>query len=198
MTDLTENTEKPRTRRRVAAKKPAAKKAAAKPRTATIHTKRADIQTGDVEPPKETTIDLASTIRDEDIERPDLVMVSDQDMNDPVVKEYARDLAFNEDILTIEVADTDDPNADNPVSAGCNGEAKHFYRGVQYKVPRKFVDSLIKTVNGVKTKQYQDEDNVYQTKIDKTPKPRYPIAILHDPAGETGRRWFKHQIANAF
>lgn len=159
---------------------------------------RASIETKDVETAASSQIDMPSNVATEDIERPDLVMVTDEDMNSPFVKQYAQDLKFMEDELTIIVGETTDKNAENPVPCSVNGEVRKFTRGVEYKVKRKFVDSLIKVEDTIKTVQYKDENGVDQTRIDKSHALKYPLSILHDPAGEVGRRWFQHQCKNAW
>jgi hypothetical protein len=160
--------------------------------------RRVAIETKDVENTEPVTIETPLDVATDDIDRPDLAMVTDSDMETPEVKEYARDLAFMNDILTISVGASSDENAENPVPAGVNGEIRLFVRGEEYKVERKFVDSIIKRENNVKTVQFKDNDGCDQTKIETTPTMKYPILIHNDPAGETGRRWFKHACANAF
>jgi len=160
--------------------------------------RRAAIRTEDVGAGDSKDIDISSHVAEEDIDRPDLAAVSDADMDEPHVQEYLKDLRFMEDILTIVIGDTTDPNAENPVPCGVNGERKLLYRGQEYKIARKFVDSLIKREDAIKTQQYLDPDGCVQTKVITTPRLKYPISVLHDPAGETGRRWFEYQCKNAW
>jgi hypothetical protein len=158
--------------------------------------KRASIQTSDVEGPAKSSIDLSSNIKD--VERPDLAMVTGESLDSPVVSEYVKDLKFMEDMLTVVVGETTDVNAENPVPAGCNGEKRLLTRGQEYKLQRKFVDSLIKREDKIKTVQYKDSDGVDQTRIDKIPALKYPLSIIYDPAGQIGSRWFQHQCKNAW
>lgn len=160
--------------------------------------RRASIQTQDVETAAATHVDLASSVKTEDIERPDLIVVTGETVDSPFVKEYLNDLKFMEDILTITIGETTDKNAENPVPAGVNGDVRHLTRGQEYKLPRKFVDSLIKVEDAVTTEQYKDKDGVDQTRVKKNPSLKYPLSILHDPAGEVGRRWFQHQCKNCW
>ena len=159
---------------------------------------RASITTSDVELRDAVSIDLSSSIHSDDIDRPDLVVVTDDTLASPIVSEYVKDLKFNEDILTFSISETTDVNAENPVGAAVNGQVGKFYRGVEYKVPRKMIDSLIKVEDRVKTVQYKDADGVDQTRIEKVPALKYALSIHHDPAGEVGRRWFQHQCKNAW
>jgi len=157
---------------------------------------KANITTADVDQPKATTIEMASDIQN--VERPDLISITDDTLASPHVSEYIKDLKFMEDILTISIGETTDENAENPVPCGVNGEVRRLTRGVEYKLQRKFVDSLIKREDRIKTVNYKDEDNVDQTRVEKKPALKYPISIINDPAGEAGRRWFKHQVNNAW
>jgi len=159
---------------------------------------RAAIETKDVEPPKASTVMMESDVATEDIERPDLAIVTEESLQSPVVKEYIKDLKFMEDIITFSIGQTTDKNAENPVPCGVNGVVHRIYRGEEVKLARKFLDSLIKREDAVATVNYKDKDNVDQTKIEKTPAMKYPLSIIHDPAGEVGRRWFQHQVKNAW
>ena len=154
-----------------------------------------DIRTADVHAGDDINIDISSGVRD--IDRSDFAEVTGEDMTSPRVQSYANELRFMEDIMTISIAETDDPNAENPVSCGVNGEVRNFYRGQEYKVARKFVDSIIKRSFAVKTKQYTDGEGLVQTKIEKVPTLKYPINIHHDPAGQTGRDWFQWMCKTA-
>ena len=160
--------------------------------------KRASIESNDVEQPAGSSIEMPSSVATEDIERPDLIMVTDENLDSPVVAEYAKDIKFMEDILTITIGESTDKNAENPVHCGVNGEVRRLMRGQEYKLARKFVDSLIKREDGVKTVNYKDDQGVDQTRIEKQPALKYALSIHHDPAGETGRRWFQHQCKNAW
>lgn len=159
--------------------------------------KRAAINTSDVPAVAATTVDLASNIKSEDIDRPDLAVVTDDTLASPHVAEYIKDLKFMEDILTIQIADTNDKNAERVVPCGVNGEVKFLERGKELKIARKFVDSLIKVEDRIETEQYKDKNGVDQTRVNKTPALKYPLSIIHDPAGDLGRRWFQHQCRNA-
>lgn len=158
--------------------------------------KKPDIKTSDVEIAGATSVDLSSGV--EKVERPDLITVTDDTLASPHVKEYANDLKFMEDVLTVVVGETTDPYADNPVFCAVNGEKRSLMRGVEYKLQRKFVDSLIKREDRIKTVNFKDADGVDQTRVDRIPALRYPLSIISDPAGEVGRRWFQHQCKNAW
>lgn len=159
---------------------------------------RSQHDTQDFEGPQGHEIDMHSSVATEDIDRPDLITVTDDTLQSPHVQEYIKDMKFMEDQITFVVQETTDPNAETVVSCGVNGERKDFVRGKEYKAARKFVDSLIKKNTSVKTQQYKDGDGLDQTKMVTTAALVYPISIISDPAGETGRRWFKHACENAW
>jgi hypothetical protein len=108
--------------------------------------------------------------------------------------------AFMEEPVTFTIGLDNDPNAPDPVSCGVNGIVKHFKRGEIYTTKRKFVESLLKTRNHIKTVEYEDADRVKQTRIDMHQTFVYPIQILEDPSGvgpgTRGRRWMEYQQRN--
>lgn len=165
--------------------------------------KRAAIKTSDVPTAPKTDINMASTIAMEDIERPDLAIVTDDTLESPHIKEYLNDLKFMEEILTISISLTNDKNAERVVPCGVNGEVKHLERGKAHKIARKFVESLIKVEDRVETEQYKDASGIDQTRIIKIPALKYPLSIHHDPSNErtlpngkrVGDAWFEHQCS---
>ena len=159
---------------------------------------RASIRTSDVEIAPKSQIDLSSDLTDDDIDRGDIAVVTGESLASPTVSEYVKDLKFMEDILTVVVSETTDKNAENPVPCGVNGVVKFLTRGTEYRIARKFVDSLIKVEDRIETEQYKDKGGVDQTRINKTPALKYPLSIIQDPAGDIGRRWFQHQCKNAW
>jgi len=165
--------------------------------------KKPQITSADAELPENQDVDISSYMDDDDIE----VQIAgantlqDDRMKAFLVEEKAM-RAFMEEPITFTIAESDDPNAPNPVAAGVNGVIKHFTRGEVYTVPRKFIDSLIKVTWRVKTVNYEDKDKLMQTRIERVPHLAYPLQILNDPSGmgssDRGRRWFLHQQKNAF
>lgn len=166
-------------------------------------TRRTRIESQDVELPPNQEIDLAYKEGDEEseIQLATAHSIMD-DRTKALLAEEKKMRAFMEEKLTFSIAETDDPNAPNPVTCGVNGVTKTFKRGQIYTEARKFVDSLIKVSRRVKTVNYKDNDGIYQTKIETTPSMVYPIQIIEDPSGmgpqDMGRKWFIHQQRNAF
>ena len=152
--------------------------------------------TEDFKGPDNYEIDLSSTL--DEIERPDLAVVTNAALGSPHVAEYASDLAFMEDILEIVVHKSEDKYAPDPVTCGVNGVTKIIPRGQRFKMARKFVDALIKTSFRVETIEYTDKAGLQQTKTDHIPTQNCSVQIYHDPAGEVGRRWMEHKLSNSF
>lgn len=108
--------------------------------------------------------------------------------------------------VEFEILETDDENAPNPVSCGVNGVHRHFYRGQRYKEKRMFIDSLIKVVRKVKTRNFKNREGVDDTDMDIRHIIAYPMKIWNDPANKdttkdgrkVGDAWFEHQQRNAF
>lgn len=160
---------------------------------------RSQISSNDCELPDQREIDISSNVPlgEEELSIASSDMLHDERLKN-LLKEEAELRAFMEEPVTFDISQTTDVNAPDPVPAGVQGIIKHFKRGVEYTVPRKFIDSLIKVTNKVKTINYKDENNVDQTKIELVPSLVYPINIINDPSGAVGRRWFLHQQKNAF
>ena len=151
----------------------------------------------DFKGPDNYEIDLSSTL--DEIERPDLAVVTNADLNSPHVTEYNRDLAFMEDILEILVHKSEDKHAPDPVTCGVNGVIKVIKRGERFKMARKFVDALIKTSFRTETVQYKDENGIDQTKIEHIPVQNCAVQIVNDPAPvDVARRWLDHKLSNSF
>lgn len=153
---------------------------------------KVQVETKDVNLPETQTVNLSPD------EKPDLTIIKNETVDDPLVKEFLSDLRFNEDIIEFSIGMDSNPNAENPVPACCNGEVHLIQRGKRYRLARKFVDSLIKTTFRVETEEYEDKNGLKQTRVNRIPSAAYPISIHNDPAGETGVRWFEHMNANAY
>lgn len=161
--------------------------------------RRPQIQSSDVGMPEDREVDIGiSKPLDDDL----IYIAQDGDLKDPriiaALKEEKQWKDFMEQKVTFMIADTEDENAPNPVSCGVNGVRRDFWRGKQYTDKRMFIDSLIKVVRKVKTINFKDANGVDDTKMDIRSVVAYPIQIIDDPAGDLGRRWFRHQQENAF
>ncbi len=158
---------------------------------------KAQVETKDLGLPKSEPIDLSGGV-----DSVDLAMVTDADIDTPWLKELSDDLAFNEQIVTFSIGRDSNPNAENPVPCGCNGKVYHLRRGERHRLPRKFVDSLIRTTFRVETEEYVDDKGLKQTRVHRIPCEAYPISIHDDPANadgsNRGTQWLEFQRNNSF
>lgn len=153
----------------------------------------------DFELPEEREIDLSSN---KPLDDDQIYVVTGESMKDErlqkIMKEESDMKKFMEQKVTFMISETTNENEVNPVSCGVNGEHRYFWRGKEYTEARKFLDSLIKVTNHVKTVNYKDKDGVDQTNVVTKPVLAYPLTVLRDPAGDMGAKWFRHQQSNAF
>jgi hypothetical protein len=153
------------------------------------------VESKDIGDPADQLIDMPSKVKTAEIERPDqteMVAVVDEDLNSPNLSAYVKEMAFMKQGIDVIVGESTDPNAEQIVASGVNGNYRYFTRGKVYRdVPRMFIDSLLKRTGGVETEQYMDKQGVTQTRVNKSNAATYPISILKDPSGELGVRWFE-------
>jgi len=151
---------------------------------------RPQITTKDVAPTIVNDVDLSSKIAAEDIDRPDLAIATDTNMNDPVTAKYVADLAFMEQEVEFMVQKTPDKTAADPLVVGVNGVTRVVKRGDRYKMARKFLNAMISTHTEVGTHEYIDSNGLSQTRVETITTPSLQIQILNDPAGAEGFNWF--------
>ena len=161
------------------------------------NTKRPQIQSSDVALPDDRILDASI---DRPLDDDKIYIAQDGDIKDERIKAALDETkawkAFMKEKVTFMIAETDDPNAPNPVSCGVNGVHRHFLRGRRYTDMRCFVDSLIKCRRTVKTREIKTPDGIDDTEIKLTSVLAYPVQIFDDTP--LGNRWFEHQQRNAF
>lgn len=117
----------------------------------------------------------------------------------PVDKDKLEKMKFDNDILEIEIHESQDPNANPIPEIIVNGRREAFFRGQPKKVKRMFVEQLLR----MKSTRYDNKRCIDpDTGIEEYQYPEhtslvYPFTILHDPAGEKGRDWAKKIKAEA-
>ena len=114
----------------------------------------------------------------------------------PTASDYAAELAFMEEPVTITVAETTDTNAIPVPGVWVNGRSQYFIRGVAVTVRRKFVEGLVraKPIN-VKTKVSQagaGEEPV--NAIIRTSALLYPFTVNEDK-NPRGADWLRKILA---
>lgn len=100
------------------------------------------------------------------------------------------EVAFMEEVVEIRLAESADPNADNPVEIGCNGETAVLYRGVTRPIKRKFLNSLITKVYAVETPEYTNQLGERHSKIVRHSAQRYPFEMFDK--NPKGRQWLEN------
>ena len=111
----------------------------------------------------------------------------------PVIDDYARQLAFMEEIVEVQVHESTDANAEPIVDVYCNGMPQRFIRGERQRVKRKYVEILANArQTSIKTKVHQDSENVYN-RIDKHTALRYPFSM--QDSNPMGQEWLRKLLA---
>lgn len=113
----------------------------------------------------------------------------------PINSSYMDELAFMEEELIITVAETDDQNAENPVSLGCNGVFKYIFRGQPTKLKRKFVDCLIVKSGRITTPKVKNGAGEDAFAIKQTSAHKYPFSVLVEPNQKRGQEWLLRRMA---
>ena len=111
----------------------------------------------------------------------------------PSLGDYAKELAFMEEIVDVMVHESTDPHAEPVVDVYCNGMPQRFVRGQMQKVKRKYVEILANArQTSIKTNVRNDGDNVYN-RIDKHTALRYPFSM--QDSNPRGQAWLKKLLA---
>lgn len=109
--------------------------------------------------------------------------------------EYARELAFFEELVEVEVHESTDPNAEPIVDLYCNGVSQRFIRGVPQVVKRKYVQILATAKpQTISTKTAVEGDNVVN-RITRHAALRYPFRVIRDD-NPKGADWLRQTLLN--
>lgn len=126
------------------------------------------------------------------VQEPESIAVIDKPDTKAGEEALFRELKFNEDVLTIALEPSSEENAPDRQEVYCNGVAQWVPVGVEYRLPRKFVEILVRsTPVSVRTiiERHADEDPV--NRIKRSSRAKFPLSILHDPAGGRGHEWLR-------
>lgn len=100
-------------------------------------------------------------------------------------------LAFNEELLDVEILENDNPHAEQVIELGVNGVSQFMMRGKKQTIKRKFVESLARAkTESISTPIYKDATGADATKIVKTQGLRYPFKVTKD-ANPRGQEWLE-------
>lgn len=120
---------------------------------------------------------------------PEEIVIADEEA---LKKEYADRLAFDRDLLTIEIEAPNEDNAPQHVPVGINGRFMYLPVGREIRLPRCFVEVL------AAAQPYSVQTHVKQTPgqdpiqtLTRNSRMRFPFTILHDPSPKEGRHWLR-------
>lgn len=113
-------------------------------------------------------------------------------VDSPMDSEYAQQLAFMEEQVTIQLHDPQDNNPEPIVPVGVNGKVLYLRRGQQHTLPRKYIEVLARArrVN-YRTEEGRAADGSMTTILKATTTMQYPFTVIHDPSGDKGIEWLK-------
>lgn len=108
----------------------------------------------------------------------------------PISKDYASELAFNEEVLTIRIEPLREKNPPKMIDVYVMGRAEWIPVGQPYKVKRKYVDVLARCKPiGVTTQVGTTNDENPENRIVRSVSSQYPFSVIHDPSGAKGADW---------
>jgi hypothetical protein len=118
--------------------------------------------------------DLARMLRpDQRAEQVDIDVIRDMD--------HAAMMMFLEEPVTVNIAETNEEGAENPVVLHVNGRAVAVLRGQDTTIRRKYVELMLRAKpEGIKTRMTRDGNGDVKNHIDKTRSLKYPFSIIRD------------------
>ena len=120
---------------------------------------------------------------------PEEIVIADEEA---IRKEYADRLAFDRELLTIQLEAPNEENAPQHVPVGVNGRFYYLPVGSAIRLPRCFVEVLAAAQPySVQTKVRERPGDDPVNALTRNPRMRYPFTILHDPSPAEGRRWLR-------
>jgi len=126
----------------------------------------------------------------ESLDPPEAIQVADKVPS----TEKADEIKFNEEVLTVIVHESTDPNDDPMPAVWVNGVSQYFPRGVEIDVKRKFVGVLARTKKTTYT-QERLPDNAGYRNIPHT-RLANPFQVINDPSGAKGVAWLKSLLGH--
>lgn len=140
-------------------------------------------EVNNTELPKRT---LEALTDDPDADRGEILIADASSL----ASDYAAQLAFNEEVLTILIHRGREKNAPQFEHAGCNGVHMWIPVDVEWKLPRKFVESLARAQPmNVNTQSGEvDGDSLTYNRVNRNLSSLVSFSVLHDP-NPRGREW---------
>lgn len=142
-----------------------------------------------IDMPGEGIIDR-SAMREQAIEQTDIVTASGVD-------DYAKELAFYEEPVEIEIHESSDrDNPDPIVDLYCQGVPQRIIRGQPITVKRKYVQILVNARHVSMSTETRVEGENVVNRVNKRSALRYPFSVIHD-ANPRGRDWLRQAMRAA-
>lgn len=107
--------------------------------------------------------------------------------------DYARELAFMEEKVDVEMHESTDPNASPIEDVYCQGVVQRFLRGHTQTVKRKYVQILANARPVSMRTEIKKEDDDVINRVHKTSALRYPFSVMRDD-NPRGREWLKKAL----
>jgi len=150
---------------------------------------RKEISTTDMQVGQESSIVLptGNLIRPDEPE----IMIPDG----PTIDEYAKQLAFNEELVTVMVHETAEENAAPLVDVYVNGVAQFFPRGEPVTCKRKYVEGLVRAKpTAISTDVRERNSENPQNVVNRRSALRYPFSVIEDK-NPNGGAWLRKVLA---
>jgi hypothetical protein len=139
---------------------------------------------------KPQTFEIPATGDLTNLRRPDLVLESAESLNVDME-------AFMNELVIINIAESGDPTAENPVMLSINGRAVYVKRGEDSVVRRCYVEQLLRAKPvGIRTEVGRDQNGDPTNKITKTPAMKYPFAVVRDD-NVNARAWMRKILSES-
>lgn len=135
---------------------------------------------------------IPSTGNVSDIKRTDQIV---EPVDGPNIKARVEHEKFMHEMVVVHVAESADPNAENPVHVSVNGSAVYIPRGHDIVVKRKYVEVLARAkATGIRTVQRTNADGIRYIHTDRATALKYPFNVVEDH-NPNGRAWLKKILA---
>lgn len=110
-------------------------------------------------------------------------------------EDHAAQLAFLEELVIINIAESADPTAENPVQLGINGRQVFIRRGEDTIVKRKYVEQLLRAKpTNVKTQVAKNAEGDVVNRTIKTSAMKYPFSMVRDD-NKLGAAWMRKVLS---
>lgn len=144
----------------------------------------------------QTTLDMPTDGPLDKMRRPDQ-RIEGVDIDVIANMDHAQQLAFLEEYVVVNIHETGEQGAENPVVLHVNGRAVAIVRGEDTAVRRKYVELMLRAKpENIQTRITRGADGEPRNHIDKTRSLKYPFSIVLD-RNPRGPAWARKVRAEA-